>query len=555
MGDVATYAALQEYCQDFMDGRDPQYPFEQQVTYTDKASGQSKTVTYKHLFELVQGNTWASYLVKQVSAGYPEYVVVFQGTKANDHSMLQYNMRQRPVFTYIGEFPQIVAEGQFHYMSSLVECVSYMIDDKATTAAGFDIYPATTTTFTTADMQPTFITGHSLGGTAATLFAKSKKAWTSPSDVSAKYPRLVTFGAAPTAYRSAYRPGLIDCESPVGDSTYSCSSGDPGHDDSGTCKAGGGQWKLSGFYNTDCVIELNAAGFNKFAKFVGGISNHCGMVNTQGVRFQHKFDPIPSIAMWKGQYAHQVKHAMLLYDVNDASCNSNSGCAISGAALATGKDMKQMGLGGSNPFMIKDYLCDKWKVEPKAMYTQCYDLIAPYMAMLNPWPCGQILFQRVWKEEWESSELAKFGANGVMDVMWADTGLGTVEQIGAIDLVELQTGIFKKFEDYNNCVSSYEATLGAFIQNAIIDMPDVGAFLFSFSWLHSTYGHYPLCTDTDTSGNIVEINVDASDRSAVEKQDCSATAITTCSNGCKSGAKYSNPWCMEDCMWEAGCYS
>jgi hypothetical protein len=303
--------------------------------------------------------------------------------------------------------------------------------------------------------------------------------------------------------------------------------------------------------------------------FMGGISNHCGKTNPQGIRFQHKFDPIPSIAMWKGQYAHQVQTAMLLWDMVDMACESDSGCAISSASLASGKDMREMGLGGANPFMIKDYLCDKWGAEPKSMYTDCYDLIAPYMSMLNPWPCGQILFQRVWAEEWEISELQKFGANGVIDVQWstrnenclgnihvgAGTGCNThsIEQIGAIDVAELQSGIFRKFEDYQLCVLGYEATLSTYIQNAIIDMPDLGAFVFTFSWVHSVYGYYPLCTSMDSSGDIIEMNIDSADTAGVNKMDgCSGAAVTTCANSCSTD--YSNPWCMEDCMEAAGCY-
>ena len=39
------------------------------------------------------------------------------------------------------------------------------------------------------------------------------------------------------------------------------------------------------------------------------------MANPNGVRFWHKFDPVPSIALLLGQYQHEAEHTYTVYDV------------------------------------------------------------------------------------------------------------------------------------------------------------------------------------------------------------------------------------------------
>jgi hypothetical protein len=503
-----------------MDGNDP--------SYTHVADG------YTYEFALKQGNSWASYLTKEVVSGYPEYVVAFQGTKASDHTMIQYNIQQQPVFTYIGTQPSIVPEGYFAYMASLVDCVTWIILDAD--SEGWDVYPSSSSTFGAEDMQPKFITGHSLGGAAATLFAKADAAWTDPGSVtnfasgttqgiSGKYPRLVTFGASPVAYQSAFSDSLISCEPGVG---Y-LDNGTPILDSTAYCGSDG---------------YLTAAGFKEWAKKVGGMSNFCGNVNPQSVRFFHKFDPVPSVAMWKGQYGHGVEHAMMLYDMPKSSCSVTSTCAVSSGS-ASSKD--KYGLGGSDPLAIKDYLCDKWDVLPKAHYTSCYDKLSSYMSLFNPWPCGQIIFHRMWQEEWETSQTNKIGSNGVVEFYWGEDGKAAV-----LDFEELQTSLFQKFEEYTDCVAGYEATLGAYIQSAIIDIPELSGLafaLFGFLWVHSTYGNYPLCTEA-SGGKILSTNVDSSDEAKVEiMSDGCGSTITQCQADCNDEADYSNYDCFDECTY------
>jgi hypothetical protein len=515
-GQYEAYDAFDSYCASFMNGDEPVYAFD------------------RYDLGLKQGNSWASYLVKELSPGYPEYVVAFQGTKAGDSSMLAYQFNQKPLFTYIGYMPVIVPEGVYWYMESLATCMLWMIDP----GNGFDIYSSwmdSSLTITSAT-EPTFITGHSLGGNAATLFIKSKTEWVNPSSVSGTYPRLVTFGSPPNVYRGKYHSGLIGCME-------------------GIDANNAGKSFLSDTRFCDPDDGLLKMGFEEYAEYLGGMSNYCSAANPQSVRFYHKFDPVPSQGLWKGQFAHGVEHAMLLYDMPDSGCGDISGCELSATSLSSDASMSDLELGG-DPYMIKDYLCDKWAVEPKALYTSCYDEITSYMTMMAPWPCGEIIFHRIWKEEWETSQLEKIGDNGIIDVMWGNEGL-----ISVIDMVAL-TGehgtLFKKFEEYTDCVESYEASLGAYIQAAIVDMPDLAPMmfaLFGFLWVHSTYGNYPLCTDLDgTTGELIEFNIDAADEAAIYRNECSNSELMACEADCSSSkAKKEDSYCFWECSM--GCYS
>jgi hypothetical protein len=504
------YKAFDSYCASFMNDSPPEYSYD------------------RYTLALKQGNSWASYLVKEVVSGYPEYVVAFQGTKSTDHSMIAYNVNQKPLFTYIGESPVIAPEGVYWYMESLAECLMWMLSDPS----GFDVYPSTLS-----NKQPTFITGHSLGGNAATLFAKYDADWTDTTIAcpTCKYPRLVTFGSPPNVFRGKFTEGLIGCADGMSES----SAGASFLGDSDYCSGG----------------SLTEAGYKEYAEDMGGIGNFCIKANPQSVRFFHKFDPVPSQAMWKGQFAHGVEHAMMLYDMPGSTCGDITTCSISSASLNAGES--DFGLYDSK-LMIKDYLCDKWGVTAKAFYTSCYDEITSYMSLMNPWPCGEIIFHRIWKEEWDTSALQKIGDNGVVEAYW-----GT-EMVAALDFVALTDSMFVKFEEYTDCVAAYETTLSAYVQAMIVDLPvlaGISYMVFGFLWVHSTYGNYPLCTDLDTStGEIVETNVDAADKAKVDKNDCSSTYISYCETSCSYTVASSrrklvgaedglDPWCLDECMY------
>jgi hypothetical protein len=514
-GLTTMYDAMQSFCQDFVDGVE-----EPVFTYSGYGGD--------YEFALVQGNSWASYLKKEIIDTEPEFVVAFQGTKAEDTTMVQYNTRLRPTFTFIGDVPTIVPEGQYAYMKSLIDCMSWMIQPDN----GFSIYEDASYT------EPTFITGHSLGGAAATLFAKSNSDWVSPSDPSGQFPRLVTFGAAPNAYRGNFRADYIKCADTMGDSLSATRRNKRKLAKSDYYDSGG---ECGGSYYT-----LSNRGFDDYSDDIGGIGNYCAEANQDSVRFFHIFDPVPSIGMWGGLYGHAVEHAMMLWDTPDSSCESNVGCQISSGTLKSGKVSSDYGFGGSDPFMIKDYLCDKWGVEPKSMHTDCYDFISSYNSILNPWPCGNIVAMRVWSEEVEDSQVSKIGDAGTID-LGTDDGTHL-----AIDFLDLSYNIFQKFQEYVDCVEAYEATLSSFIQMSIIDAPKFMGLMFTFTWVHSTYGMYPLCTGKDGSGGVTSVNVDSTDTAGMITNECSTSEIATCKTSCDTDSSGDCMWdCMYSCFYES----
>jgi hypothetical protein len=267
------------------------------------------------------------------------------------------------------------------------------------------------------------------------------------------------------------------------------------------------------------------------------------------VRFFHKFDPCPSLVLGGNRFAHQTEHAMMLWDNYKPSCSDITSCKISAGELKTGKDISDLGMEGSNPYMIKDYLCDKFAIEPKSIYTSCYDDITSYMNLLTPWPCAEILVNRLWDEEWENSQLLKIGDNGMVTVYFED-------EIHAV--VDFTKQYFTKFEEYTDCVENWDASFETYIAQGIMDIPLAGPLhmlMIGFTWMHSTYGSYPLCTVKDSDGEIVSINTDTSDFSGMVFNLCTKPELAACEATCASSAKDTDPYCMEDCETSCAAYS
>jgi hypothetical protein len=514
-------------------------------TLTDN-KGAGATTAHGAL-ELKHAHAWGSYLKKSTpeSGGddMEEYVVAFQGTKANDMSMIQFSTKAEPMAAYWDGKVHIVAEGHYMYMSSLLDCFDWFMDDTGTV--------------------PAFVTGHSLGGAAATLYHKGKSVWAtySAANVNTFYPRLVTFGATATSY--AGTPVVSG-----GTTAIRC-------DDSA----------IGMYVGTDAVCsggDVTPAGFADWAN--GGMSAFCYSAAPQSVRFAHKFDPIPSIMFTGVMYQHQVENAILLWDVYDGSCASNydaSDCAISAKSLDSGEDYKMLGLKGTNPEKIKEWVCSKTKATPISYATTCDQELTSYMTLLNPFPCGMVL-AKTYSLSFTASQLAsgtvdQADTEGDFKECIEDSGGVRRKLAGCIagykwltgkatdstiwydgveyDVLTYYDKYFKLIDDYDTCVSDWVTSIYAHLGAGIAENPDSYGLMFTFTWIHSTYSMYPLCIEIDTSGKVesfipdaLETAVEADMADKVTDFGCSASEEQACYNFCKmDGYMYSSE-CYTDCL-------
>merc|ERR1719162_2391631 len=292
---------------------------------------------------LKEMNAWASYIEKDPdgphrqktnddatvtlkgNAQKPEFIVSFQGTKSTDSSMVHYSLMNDPVYTCLGSVCNIVMDGYFQYMNGLKGCLDDFVDNHKVLANSAD---GSFDGNTKVHAHTTFITGHSLGGAAATIYAQTRPlhSWQPKNDgsyessftgsVDAKlFPRLVVFGTPPTGYKGfkAIHPdnmiedqgysnalgNTIKCVYPTGQGhmkhaplpTSPSSTDDFGYE-YGICS---GTMNMNADpFNDDYGLYMTESGFGTYQSTHGGSSGYCGRAMKQSVGFMHKFDPIPS---------------------------------------------------------------------------------------------------------------------------------------------------------------------------------------------------------------------------------------------------------------------
>merc|ERR1719453_2738864 len=192
-----------------------------------------------------------------------KYVVSFQGTKFSEPAMLMYTLQKEAVYVDLDGVDIVTTEGFAKYVAETGPCIADLIE--------------------TYNIPIQYITGHSLGGAAATLFKQAGKPGT-----------LVTFGAPPTT------PLAYD--------------------------------KVAVAY--EMIYPSKAVMGGRAFPDKSGIPATYSDPSVGGIRYFHKFDPVPGYYMGFMQWKHAPATAYLLYDA-DAPCATAGGPSLgSGYVLA-----------------------------------------------------------------------------------------------------------------------------------------------------------------------------------------------------------------------------
>merc|ERR1711865_1100972 len=540
------------------------------------------TAMFDEGLALKEMNAWASYIEKDPdgphrektnddatvtlkgNAQKPEFIVAFQGTKTTDHSMMHYNMMNDPIYTCLGSSCNIMMDGYFQYMNGLKGCLDDFVDNHKVLANS-----ATYNANTFVHAHTTFITGHSLGGAAATIYAQTRPLhrWQPKNDgtyessfgatsVDAKlFPRLVVFGTPPTGYKGfkAIHPdnmiedqgysnalgNTIKCVYPTGQGhmkhaplpTSPSSTEDFGYQ-YGICSGTTGM--STDPFNDDYGLYMTETGFGTYQSTHGGSSGYCGQAMKQSVGFMHKFDPVPSMLLGGGMFGHSQELHVMLMDKYVTNCDVTHGlCKLSSGTLDTvnydftdlaaeRKDIMGFDIEVSNPYLLTQYLCTKIGTEPIAWGFKCNNNLAPYMSLMNPAPCALIELVaklsdflaggQVWHDLLDfEPHTGDISMDKVTNAFFGEAGVvclwGLFGKVTCYDLYSIDRSIFNSFETTNSCVNDYAATSEIYIEMSIADNWIMMGAIFSMT-IHSGYGFYPLCI---TGASTDRINYDNGD--------------------------------------------
>merc|ERR1719231_1331024 len=243
-----------------------------------------------------------------------EYVIAFMGVKAaTEPAMFMYTMMQTPVYAQYEDTMVVTTEGYALYLGQMLYCISVLTDG----------------------MEEPYVTGHSLGGSAASLYASLG---VSPGAF------LVTFGSSPMFPKTAFETK----RSPVG----------------------------SKWVN---MVDLTSTENTKSVTFY-----YPFQVYPASVRFFHKFDPIPSDLLWGSQWVHAATTAYLLSDYPgcDGEMKGSAPAGLRGRNKRAGDLSK-----------LYSFVCDDYDVQqasqPFSSWTGA--MYYSYFNMINPFPCAEVL--------------------------------------------------------------------------------------------------------------------------------------------------------------------
>jgi hypothetical protein len=366
-------------------------------------------------------------------------------------------------------------------------------------------------------VDPSFVVGHSLGGTAATLFIKSRNTWMAGSTA----PKLVTFGAAPTHYNGDFAAGEIACK---GSFLSGTEVGPSGRDamtlndlDVGYFPAvAGSECEVS----ASGKLTLTQDAWNTYASYV---AEPCNSYSPGSVRFFHKFDPISSIGTISGgSFDHATEYAIMIWDEVTPVCTMD---AADNCDIDVNTDSTiNYGTYTIDPEDIKDYMCVAHTTKPMATVTGCIDKLSSYATMMNPWPCAGMITGAFMKYLPFLNDMTK-----------ATMGY-----------------FFVAFEDYSGCVMDWYATVSSHYSAAVLDQPETYGVAFTFTWTHSSYGVYPLCLTTSDDGSVSASETMTESGLELLSGCVSNQAEDDCYDETVSGCTVGDEVCVQLCICEAG---
>jgi hypothetical protein len=242
-----------------------------------------------------------------------------------------------------------------------------------------------------------------------------------------------------------------------------------------------------------------------------------------------------------------MDHVFMVSDHNTAQCEAGyTGCQIAAAeASPEASTYEAYRLRGTNPFLITDYVCtgSAGNVQAMSIYSSCDQEITSYLTVLNPFPCATIPLIKVYQA------LVAGGLELGIHTMGFD------KYVATLDFDDLAFTLFNVFEDYSSCVDSWATSLTFHFVKAMLEFPEMLGIAWSFTWLHSVYGMYPLCAVANDDGTLMDQgNIDGE---TYNTHYCNADAVNECYDECAAetgsggGAYYApmnDPTCITDCL-------
>jgi hypothetical protein len=375
---------------------------------------------------------WASFLEKE-----GEVVLAFQGTQITKYEMFAYTILAAPVFfeykNYYAGFKTgaVVTEGLAMYVFQLLNCVDSI----------FWAIPG----------KLGYITGHSLGGSAATLYSQLQL----PSGIIGTETHLATFGAPATFNR-----GCLAGECPTLKYAWGSRDSNMKYD----------QGHIEQLIQSTGVLQMEEQ--SKCGGYAKGVAQGQLAYIPGSVRYMHKFDPVSSLGFGLTQWAHGTEFGMLLFDM--PGCKS----AFPDCASRLARSTSRAPMGGD----VDSYLCDAHDVAASGKFFMCAPEYYSYTNMMNPFPCVETIMAQTYLVD--SSSFAG----------WAP---------------------FIPFENVVECTTSYAATVQAYfftylasdiesIRNPLANIQDYEDALmvlgFYAAWgvfyVHQTYPNYAMCVSS-----------------------------------------------------------